>query len=190
MQLQLTSANQLTILRMVMIPVFVLLIVYRYFTYGLLVFILAGVSDALDGLIARKLGQKTALGAFLDPMADKLLLTAAFIVLSFDSIGLVVRLPLWFTITAMSRDVVIVITVLLINLTSGRRVFLPTILGKLTTFTQLVTVLAALLGNHLGYPLPYFRPLVGVALGFTVASGLHYLVRGMKTLGVQQEIKA
>lgn len=188
--MQLTSANQLTILRMAMIPLFVLLIVYRYFTYGLLVFVAAGISDVLDGLIARRFGQKTALGAFLDPMADKLLLNVSFIVLSFDTLGLAVRVPLWLTIAAISRDVVIVLTVLLINLTSGRRVFPPTILGKLTTCVQLTAVLAALVGNWLGHAVLWYRELLLVAFGFTIASGLHYLLRTMKTLNMQQEINA
>ncbi|MBI3939735.1 MAG: CDP-alcohol phosphatidyltransferase family protein [Acidobacteria bacterium] len=186
---QWTHANQLTILRMAMIPLFVLLIVYRYFDYGLLVFVVAGVSDALDGLIARRFGQKTALGAFLDPMADKLLLTAAFIVFSFGSLDLPVRIPLWLTIAAISRDVLIVLTVLLINLTSGRRVFPPTLLGKLTTLMQVGVVVAALAGNTLGYAVPQYRAILGTAFGFTVASGLHYLLRTMKTLNMQQDIK-
>ena len=177
-----TSANQITILRMAMIPLFLVLIVYRYFTYGFAVFVIAGISDALDGLIARKFGQKTALGAFLDPLADKLLLSAAFVILSFDSIGLFVRIPLWFTIAAISRDVVIVLTVLAVNLTGGRRVFPPTILGKLTTFVQLLVVLAALTGNVLGYAPRYYSQLLVGALGITVMSAIHYLVRTMKTL--------
>ncbi|MBI4455880.1 MAG: CDP-alcohol phosphatidyltransferase family protein [Acidobacteria bacterium] len=172
-----------------MMPLFVLLIVYRYFAYGLLVFLVAGVSDVLDGLIARKFGQKTALGAFLDPVADKLLLSAAFIVLSFDSIGLIVRIPLWLTIAAISRDIVIVLTVLLINLTAGRRVFPPTLLGKLTTCAQLMAVLAALLGNYRGYTVPYYRQFLLLAFGFTIVSGLHYLLRTMKSMNVQPEMK-
>jgi cardiolipin synthase len=187
MQLQMTSANQITILRMAMIPLFLVLIVYRYFTWGFVVFVVAGISDALDGLIARRFGQKTALGAFLDPLADKLLLSSAFVILSFDTLGLFVRIPLWFTIAAISRDVVIVLTVLAVNLTGGRRVFPPTILGKLTTFVQLVVVLAALVGNVVQYAPPYYEPLLAAALGVTVASAIHYLVRTMKTLNQSNE---
>lgn len=187
MQLQMTSANQLTILRMAMIPLFLVLILYRYYTYGFAVFVIAGISDALDGLIARKFGQKTALGAFLDPLADKLLLSAAFVILSFDTIGLFVRIPLWFTIAAISRDVVIVLTVLVVNLTGGRRVFPPTILGKLTTFVQLVVVLAALTGNVVQYALPYYDQLLVAALGITTMSAIHYLLRTMKTVNQNNE---
>ncbi|HLV02540.1 MAG TPA: CDP-alcohol phosphatidyltransferase family protein, partial [Acidobacteriota bacterium] len=102
-----TSANQLTVLRMVMVPLFVLLVIYDYLGLAILTFFLAGVTDMLDGLIARKFGQKTPLGTFLDPIADKLLLVSAFVVLSLDSLNLAVRIPLWLTITVISRDLIL-----------------------------------------------------------------------------------
>ena len=187
MRIQLNSANQLTILRMGMTPFFVLLMVYGYFGYGLLVFLIAACSDILDGLIARKFGQKTALGAFLDPVADKLLLSSAFIVLSFSTQEVMVKIPLWLTIAALSRDVLIVLTVVTINLTSGRRVFLPSILGKLTTAAQLLSVLAALVSNWLGKPVPNYRWILMLAFFFTIFSGLHYLFRTMKLLNTSSE---
>jgi cardiolipin synthase len=187
MRIQLTSANQLTILRMGMTPFFVLLMVYGYYGFGLLLFLVAGFSDMLDGLIARRFGQKTALGAFLDPVADKLLLSAAFIVLSFSSRGLPVRIPLWLTIAALSRDVLIVLTVLMINLTSGRRVFPPSLLGKLTTAAQLASVLAALVSNWIERAIPNYRWILLFAFCCTVASGLHYLYRTMRLLNAPQE---
>lgn len=184
MRIQLNSANQLTILRMAMAPFFVLLLVYGYFGFGLLLFLVAACSDILDGLIARHFGQKTALGAFLDPVADKLLLSSAFIVLSFSSRELPVRIPLWLTIAALSRDVLIVLTVLMINLTSGRRIFPPSILGKLTTAAQLLSVLAALVSNWLRNPIPNYRWILLFAFTCTVASGLHYLFRTLKILNI------
>ena len=96
----LTLANQLTILRIVLIPAFVLLVVYGYLGSALLVFLTAGLTDALDGLIARHAGQRTSLGAWLDPMADKLLLVTTFVILTMPSLPLTNQLPLWLTVLA------------------------------------------------------------------------------------------
>ena len=101
----LTPANQLTILRMAFIPAFVILVVYNQLGWAFLIFLLAGITDGLDGLIARLLHQKTTLGALLDPIADKLLLTSSFVILSVKDLGLSNILPLWLTITVISRDI-------------------------------------------------------------------------------------
>ena len=98
------SANQLTILRMAFVPLLVLLVVYDYVVGALAVFLLAGATDLLDGYIARKFGQNTAIGAFLDPIADKLLLVSCFILLSRNVVELNVNIPLWLTITVIGRD--------------------------------------------------------------------------------------
>src|SRR5262245_9722751 len=111
----LTSANQLTLLRMLLIPAFVILVIYGYFGWALLVFAVAGLTDALDGLIARRLGQKSKLGAWLDPMADKLLAVATFVVLTVPGLGLANPIPVWLTVLIISRDVVIVLTVAIVN---------------------------------------------------------------------------
>jgi len=95
---------------------------------ALVVFTVAGVTDALDGLIARRTGQRTTLGAWLDPMADKLLLVSTFVVLTMP-LGLPNQLPLWFTVLVISRDVCIVLTVAIVNLAVERRVFYPSVLG-------------------------------------------------------------
>src|SRR5512138_3844370 len=135
----LTLANQLTILRIMLIPAFVLLLVYGYLGASLLVFMFAGVTDALDGLIARRAGQRTSLGAWLDPMADKLLLVTTFIVLTIPTIPLTNHLPAWLTILVISRDVVIVVVVAIVNLAVGPRTFTPSFLGKATTATFILT---------------------------------------------------
>ena len=129
----LTFANQLTILRIVLIPAFVLLVVYGRLGAALLVFVTAGATDALDGLIARRAGQRTSLGAWLDPMADKLLLVTTFIVLTLPGITLTNHLPLWLTVVVISRDVVILAVVAIVNLAIGPRTFRPSLLGKATT---------------------------------------------------------
>ena len=122
----LTPANQLTLLRMLLIPAFVILVLYGELGWALGVFVTAGATDALDGLIARRSGQKTQLGAWLDPMADKLLLVTTFIVLTLPGLVLANPLPVWLTVLVISRDVVIVLTVwLAVGLTAGAWYFWP-----------------------------------------------------------------
>jgi cardiolipin synthase len=172
---------------MAFVPILVLLIVYQHNGLALVVFVAAGLTDMLDGLIARRYGQKTLLGTFLDPIADKLLLVSAFSILSFGSLDLTVRIPLWLTITVISRDVLIILSVLIINLTIGRRAFPPSILGKWTTVVQLGLVMIALLSNHLGTRLPGFNFTVYLTLAMTVASGLHYMFQAMQVIGTEGE---
>ena len=111
----LTAPNQLTLFRLLLVPCLVILVLYGFNGIALIVFIVAGVTDALDGLMARRMGQRTTLGAWLDPMADKLLLVSTFIVLTMP-LGLPNQLPLWFTVLVISRDVCIVLTVAIVNL--------------------------------------------------------------------------
>jgi len=113
--MNLTAANQLTLLRMVLVPPFVILLLYGHQGWALVTFFTAAVTDLFDGLIARRTGQKTTLGAWLDPMADKLLLVSMFVMLTLPDIGSVNRLPLWFTILVLSRDITIVLTVAVVN---------------------------------------------------------------------------
>lgn len=171
----LTPANQLTLLRMFLIPAFVILVVYGYLGWALIVFGVAGLTDGLDGLIARRSGQKTALGAWLDPMADKLLLVSTFVVLTVPGLGLENRLPLWLTVLVISRDVVIVVTVAVINLAMGPRTFKPTIYGKTATAIYILTAVVAMLFNYLGYHSRVFDLFVYASLVITLVSGLHYV---------------
>ena len=126
---RLTLANQLTILRIVLVPAFVLLILYGRLGTALLVFLIAGITDALDGLAARLTGQRTSIGAWLDPMADKLLLVTTFVVLTLPAIPLTNHLPVWLTVLVISRDVVIVAFVAIVNLATGPRTFTPSLLS-------------------------------------------------------------
>jgi cardiolipin synthase len=184
----LTVANLLTVARMVMIPLLVTLILSNHAGWALVVFIVAGLTDALDGLIARRWRQSSALGAFLDPIADKLLMTACFIILSIPDhpksipdFEIANHMPIYLTIVTISRDVFIVIFALLIHLTSGSASFAPSILGKLTTATQIVMVGVVLLLNWLGQPAPVLVQGLGwLTLALTVASGLHYIYRAAR----------
>lgn len=170
----LTPANQITLLRMLLIPAFVILVVYGQLGWALVVFATAGVTDAFDGLIARRSGQ-TSLGAWLDPMADKLLLVTAFIVLTLPNLGLANRLPVWLTVLIISRDVVIVLTVAIVNLAIGRRTFRPSVYGKIATATYIVTAVAAMLFNYLRYHSIIVDVLVYASLALTLVSSLHYI---------------
>src|SRR4051812_27733431 len=166
----LTPANQLTLLRMLLIPAFVILVVYGYFGWALTVFTFAGVTDGLDGLIARRSGQKTSLGAWLDPMADKLLLVTTFILLTLPDLNLANRLPIWLTVLIISRDVVIVLTVAIVNLAVGRRTFRPSIFGKIATATYIVTAVVAMLFNYLRYRSVVVDLFVWASLAATLVS--------------------
>lgn len=171
----LTPANQLTLLRMLLIPAFVILVVYGQFGWALIVFITAGITDALDGLIARMSGQKTNLGAWLDPMADKLLLVTTFVVLTVPGLGLANRLPIWLTVLIISRDVGIVLTVAVVNLAVGPRTFKPSVFGKIATATYILTAVVAMLFNYLGYHSAIVDMFIWASLAITLVSGLHYI---------------
>ena len=171
----LTAANQLTILRMLLIPAFVILLLYGYRGWALVVFFTAGLTDLLDGLIARATGQKTTLGAWLDPMADKLLLVTMFVMLTLPDIGSANRLPLWFTVLVISRDVAIVLTAAVINLAVGPRTFRPSIFGKIATATYILTGVVTLYFNYLGRPSEVVTVFVYASLVITFVSAFHYL---------------
>ncbi len=186
----LNYANQLTILRMIFIPCIVLLIIYGHPRSAMLFFILAGVTDGLDGLIARKLQQKTVLGSFLDPMADKLLLTAVFVTLTIPSVPVAYHIPIWLTITAISRDLLIALAALIIHLQTRHTEFPPSFLGKCTTAAQLITVAVTLLASLTPEVMPILDPLVVATLLVTVVSGLHYFYRSVLLIEKYQKVEA
>ncbi len=185
----LTYANQLTILRMIFIPCFVLLIIYGHLKSAMFLFILAGFTDGLDGLLARKLQQRTVLGSFLDPMADKLLLTAAFITLTVPAVPVAYHIPIWLTVTSISRDLLIALAALIIHLRTGHTAFPPSLLGKCTTAAQLITVAFVMLANLSAAVMPILDPLVYATLAFTVASGLHYSYRAARLIDTYQRVQ-
>ena len=174
-------ANWLTVLRLLLVPVFVTLIVYRKPGAAVLVFATAAATDWLDGWVARRQGLQSRLGAFLDPLADKILLTASFVTLTFRGI-----IPFWITAVVLSRDAFLALGTLLIHMVGGRIYPKPTWAGKLATFFQILTVLAGLLGYYWGVRrVP--SALLWVAAGFTLVSGLQYLVQGMRFLNAAQD---
>jgi cardiolipin synthase (CMP-forming) len=184
----LTYANQLTILRMLFVPCFILLLIYDHPKSATILFLVAAVTDGLDGLLARKLQQKTVLGSYLDPMADKILLTAAFVTLTIPSLPLVLHIPTWLTVLTISRDVIIALSALVIHLQTRHTQFPPSILGKCTTSVQLLLVGICMLANFEANLATAIYPVVKYAtLAFTLASGLHYAYRSVKIIAEDQE---
>ena len=172
----LTAANQLTLLRLLLVPVFALFMLYGRPGWALVTFVAAGVTDALDGLIARRTGP-TTLGAWLDPMADKLLLATMFVMLTLPGLGLQARIPLWLTVLVISRDIAIVLTVAVFNLAVSRRTFRPSPLGKVATATYIVTGVVTLYANSDPRAMPLVPVCVYLTLAITLLSGFEYLYR-------------
>jgi cardiolipin synthase len=168
-----TVPNQLTFLRLGFLPFFIVLLIYERFSWALLILVLAALTDAMDGLLARSLDQKTSLGAYLDPIADKLMLSSSFVALALEG-----RIPRWLTILVLGRDVLILTTAAVILLASGYRHFPPSVYGKITTVAQIVLVFVVLLaeGFHLTNLATLRQVLVYVVAGFTIFSGFHYSV--------------
>lgn len=173
----LTLANQLTFLRILIIPACVLLITYGHLGWALVAFLVAGITDALDGLIARRANQRTSLGAWLDPMADKLLVVTTFVVLTLPAVEVTNHVPLWLTILLISRDVVIVGVVAVVNLAVGPRTFRPSFLGKLATATYLVVSVVFMYFNWRRERSWLIDAAVYAALVLTLVSSADYFVR-------------
>jgi cardiolipin synthase len=165
-----TVPNQITLLRLGFLPIFLILISYEHYRWALAVLVVAGLSDGIDGLLARKLNQRSSLGAYLDPIADKLLLSSSFVILAFKK-----EIAWWLTIIVLSRDILILIVAVVIILIWGYRPFPPSLLGKMTTFFQIVLVFTAVLGA--AYP---------SALLGSIKQVLIYLVAALATVSAFQ----
>jgi cardiolipin synthase len=173
------APNQLTLLRLIIIPFIIINIVDGRFGWALGLFVLAGISDALDGLLARLLKQKTLLGQYLDPIADKLLLSTLFPVLSATH-----KIPWMVTILVMSRDVSLLIVAAIFTLTTSYREFKPNIFGKANTVAQIATVLVVLADETWESPWLGVLRQVGIwaTMVLTVISGVSYVLRATHKL--------
>jgi cardiolipin synthase (CMP-forming) len=176
-----TVPNLLTVFRMALIPVFVSLLFYQKFLLALAVFILAGVTDGLDGLLARRFHQQSPLGRILDPVADKMMLVTSFVVLSMKSVFPApipkhLPVPFWVTITVISRDVFILVSAAAINMVTGFRGFQPSLPGKISTAVQIITLAAVILAAQTRVGTGYYLPTLYTSV-FTLAliSGIHYI---------------
>ena len=176
-----TVPNLLTVFRMVLIPVFASLLFYQRFLLALAVFVLAGVTDGLDGLLARRFNQKSQLGTILDPIADKLMLVTSFVVLSMRSVfpqPLPTHLPVpfWVTVAVISRDVFILVGAAAINIVTGFRGFRPSMLGKINTTVQIFAIAAIIFAASVPHGSGWYLPTIYTTVfAFAVLSGAHYV---------------
>jgi len=166
-----TVPNQITLLRLGFLPFFLILVSYEEYRWALLVLVFVALTDAIDGYLARTLHQKSALGAYLDPIADKLLLSSSFIVLAMSK-----KIAWWLTILVLSRDVLLLVVAGVILIVQGYRPFPPSLLGKATTLFEIALVFFVVFAA--GYPndrapaiIHYLALLVAA---FVVVSGFHY----------------
>jgi cardiolipin synthase len=176
-----TFANLLTLIRLMLIPAFAVLVLYNDLQTAFAVFVLAGITDALDGFVARSFHQSTPLGTILDPMADKLLLTTAFVLLTLPNRGYQ-PIPLWLTITVVSRDVFIVLGALALFIMTGFRRFRPSIPGKTHTVIQVLTVALVLWANAWGRFVGLLPYMYAASFTITLVSGIHYIAHAARLL--------
>ncbi|HBP88166.1 MAG TPA: CDP-alcohol phosphatidyltransferase family protein [Nitrospirales bacterium] len=176
--------NSLTVLRILLVPVFVGLLLYEYFDYALVTLLVAAVTDGLDGAIARITDQRTRLGEYLDPLADKLLLMSAIVTLS-----VLHFIPVWAVILVVSRDAILLTGTIVANLTEIDIDITPTWLGKGTTFAQICYVIMVILFATGRVPAEGVLPFLSVMVILTTGSGVHYLFRGIQHLNSSSEKK-
>lgn len=172
-----TIPNGITLIRLALVPFFILSVMEGDFRLALILFLVAGISDGLDGALARLLGMRSLLGAYLDPIADKALLVSAFVTLTWPAKAATVMIPRWLTVLALSRDFLIVLIALVLYLGSDVRRFPPSFWGKSTTVVHIVTVGLVLLGNVVQLPEPVLLGCFWIALVFTLVSGVDYIRR-------------
>lgn len=176
-------ANKLTLLRIFLVPVFIIFIGYNKPLYALITFLIAGLTDALDGYIARKRNEVSYFGKIIDPIADKTLIISAFIFI-YNS-NFVVKFPFWFVVLVISRDIYILAGSFLIYLIRGSLEIKPSVFGKATTFLQIFTVLIVLTINIF----PQIKELYFIyqiflylTTSFIIISLLHYSYEGFNQI--------
>ena len=166
------TPNQLTLLRLIFIPFIAMMVVDGRFAWALALFVVAGISDGMDGYLARRLNQRTTLGQYLDPIADKLLLSTVFLVLS-----IVHKIPWKFTVMVFSRDICILLVSAVLYAIAGLRDFRPSIFGKANTFAQLAAVVFVMLlqVHYVKWVWVAEKTFLRATFAFTIVSGLHYV---------------
>ena len=165
-----TIPNLISIFRILLVPIFLVFIINDRFLAGLVVFVLAGLSDAADGMVARLFNQKSRLGSYLDPLADKCLLVAAFVCLAAMHI-----IPIWLAVLVITRDILILLGSLMLFLKNGAYTVKPSVWGKATTFLQLATVFLVLVEKHFHLFPQYVYIVYGATGAPTVSSGFLYM---------------
>jgi cardiolipin synthase len=182
-----TIPNLLCLLRMGLVPLFIISVIDGEPRRALLVFVVAGVTDALDGAIARIYKQQSLLGAYLDPIADKLLLTSAYIILSIPGLHHGTPIPVWVTVIVIARDVLLVIFALVLYLAQGVKRFPPSVLSKVTTVVQVTAVTVVLLSGLVKDLEPFALGIVYLVAGLTLASGIDYVLRSNRLVADREK---
>lgn len=173
-----TIPNLITCIRIILAPIFVIYLIQDRFLSALVVFIIAGLSDGADGLVARVLNQKSRIGSYLDPLADKILLVAAFVVLAARGF-----IPAWLTVLVISRDVLILLGTLFLFLNRTDFVIKPSLLSKLNTCFQLLAVFVVLSKDYLHFFSSVSLYVFWITAVLTISSGLHYMHYWFRMLG-------
>jgi cardiolipin synthase len=176
-----TLPNFITLLRLAALPFFLYAISINRFGVALILFVAAGISDGIDGYLARRFDMRSALGAYLDPIADKLLLMTSYLFLSIPAFPAAVKIPVWLAFLVISRDLLLLMVALLLILSGSRRRFPPTWLGKTTTVTLIVTILFVLCANLWSWPRAVVLVAYGAAATVTFLSGFDYVYRVAST---------
>jgi|UniRef100_A0A7C5AN04 cardiolipin synthase len=169
-----TIPNLITLFRILLTPIFIICLIQGYHREALSVFILAGITDLADGLVARVWGQRSPLGTYLDPLADKLLLSSSFIALSIYRL-----IPPWLMVVVLSRDLVLVLGVLVFTLASYPILIRPTWAGKLSAGLQMAAVFLVLSRSLWVLPQGFLQGWFWLTAGFTTGSGIHYVLRAL-----------
>jgi cardiolipin synthase (CMP-forming) len=172
-----TIPNLLSLLRMALVPPFIIALINGQMKRALLIVVVAGVSDALDGFIARFFNQQSLLGSYLDPLADKLLVTAAYITLALPGLHRGFQIPAWVTIVVIGRDLLLVIVALVLYLAANVRRFPPSLLSKITTLFQIAAVVIVLLTGIWPEVDTTALVLIYTVAALTLASGFDYVWR-------------
>ena len=183
----LTIPNLLTLVRMALIPVFASLLYYGRYEWALFTFFFAGVSDGIDGFVARKFNQSSSLGTILDPIADKLLMTTAFIILTLPHVlpadNKHFPVPFWVTASVIGRDVLIIVVAMAIFIMTDFRGFKPSIWGKISTFVQIsaigIILIACIFPQYSGW---YLQPIYTLTAALAFISGVHYIFHVAKLM--------
>lgn len=173
-----TLPNFITTIRIILAPVFVIYLINDRFLPALIVFLMCAVSDGLDGMLARVLNQRSKLGAYLDPIADKLLLVAAFVTLSVRG-----HLPAWLTVLVFSRDIMILLGVIVLSLNRMEFIVKPSPVSKVTTWLQFITIVAVLSQGYLPYFADFYPYIFYLTALLTISSGLHYMYYWFRIMG-------
>lgn len=174
--------NIISLVRIFLIPVFVLMMIWRKTSEAFAILLLAGFTDVLDGFMARALKQRTKLGTLLDPAADKLLITASFILLTIPRLNSPNVIPLWLTMIVIGRDLLIVSAAFLLFKLRGQKTFPPSIPGKASTVCQIIVVLLVLLFNLAKATPPFLVWLYFLTLALVILSTLHYSKFGLRIM--------